>query len=134
MVLNMNILVVEDEHKIARALKTILENQNHSIDIAYSGDEGMALATLGPYDMVILDRMLPRGFDGLNILKSMRGDKVNIPVLMLTGMGDEDKVVEGLKSGADDYMVKPFSVAELTARVQALIRRNKEYDVYRPYD
>lgn len=124
----MKILVVEDEHKIANALKKVLENQDHTIDIAFSGDEGLALATLGPYDMVILDRMLPKGFDGLNILKSMRNEKVNIPVLMLSGMSSKDNIVEGLKNGADDYLVKPFSISELTARVQALLRRNGEYD------
>lgn len=130
----MRILVVEDEHKIANALKRVLEHESHSIDVAFSGDEGLALATLGPYDMVILDRMLPRGFDGLNIVKSMRKQEVNIPVLMLTGMGNKENIVEGLNSGADDYLVKPFSVSELTARVQALLRRNDEYNrqsVYR---
>lgn len=124
----MRILVVEDEHKIANALKKALENEQHSIDLAFSGDEGLALATLGPYDLVILDRMLPKDFDGINIVKSMRNDKVNIPVLMLSGMTSEEDINEGLKSGANDYMTKPFSLSELTSHVSSLLRQNSQAD------
>ena len=119
----MRILVVEDEYKIANAIKRGLEQQSYAVDTAYDGDEGLSLATTEPYDLVILDRMLPGSIDGIGILRKMRNQKIHSPVLLLTA---KDKVldrVEGLNAGADDYLVKPFAYLELLARVRALLRR-----------
>lgn len=121
----MRILVVEDDHKIARALKQGLERQSYAVDISFDGDDGLTMATTEPYDLVILDRMLP-GTDGIGILKSMREASIHTPVLLLTA---KDKVLdraEGLNAGADDYLVKPFAFVELIARVRALLRRPQE--------
>ena len=119
----MRILVVEDEHKIANAVKRGLEQQSYAVDVAYDGDDGLAMATSEPYDLVILDRMLPGSIDGMGILKKLREQKLHMPILLLTA---KDKVLDrahGLNSGADDYLVKPFAFLELVARVRALLRR-----------
>lgn len=122
----MRILVVEDEHKIAGAIKRGLERQAYAVDVAYDGDSGLAMATTEPYDLLILDRMMPGTLDGLGILKKLRTDNNHTPVLFLTA---KDKVLdraEGLNSGADDYLVKPFAFVELIARVRALLRRPQQ--------
>lgn len=119
----MRVLVIEDEHKIARALKKALEQENYAVDVAYDGDEGYAMATTEPYDAMIIDRMLPGEYDGVAIVTAMRAEKIHTPVLLLTAMGSVANRTEGLDSGADDYLVKPFALEELLARVRALMRR-----------
>lgn len=122
----MRILLIEDEHKIARALKKALEQESYAVDVVYDGDEGHAMATTEPYDLAIIDRMLPGEYDGLAIVKAMRSAKIHTPVLILTAIGGIKDRAEGLDNGADDYMVKPFALEELLARVRALLRRPKE--------
>ncbi|HMH70405.1 MAG TPA: response regulator transcription factor [Candidatus Saccharimonadales bacterium] len=119
----MRILLIEDEHKIARALKKALEQESYAVDVAYDGDEGYAMATTEPYDAAIIDRMLPGEYDGIAIVKAMRTAKIHTPVLLLTALGGIRDRTEGLDSGADDYLVKPFALEELLARVRALLRR-----------
>jgi DNA-binding response OmpR family regulator len=121
----MRILIVEDDHKIAQAVKRGLERQSYAVDMCHDGTEGMSMATTEPYDLVILDRMLP-GADGLDILKSMREASIHTPVLLLTAKDRVLDRVDGLNTGADDYLVKPFAFIELLARVRALLRRPKE--------
>lgn len=122
----MRILLIEDEHKIARALKKALEQEKYAVDVAYDGDEGYAMATTEPYDTAIIDRMLPGEYDGIAIVKAMRKDKIHTPVLLLTALGGVSDRTHGLDSGADDYLVKPFALEELLARVRALLRRPRE--------
>lgn len=122
----MRILIIEDEHKIARALKKALEQESYAVDVAYNGDDGYAMATTEPYDAMIIDRMLPGDYDGIAILKTMRENRIHTPVLFLTAMDSITQRTEGLDSGADDYLVKPFALEELLARVRALLRRPTE--------
>jgi DNA-binding response OmpR family regulator len=122
----MRILLIEDEHKIARALKRALEQESYAVDVSYDGDDGYAMATTEPYDVAIIDRMLPGNYDGISIIKSMRDQKIHTPVLLLTALGSVKDRTDGLDSGADDYLVKPFALEELLARVRALLRRPTE--------
>ena len=122
----MRVLVIEDEHKIARALKKALEQETYAVDVAYDGDEGHAMATTEPYDVAVIDRMLPGQHDGISIIKAMRDAKIHTPVLLLTALGSVSDRTTGLDSGADDYLVKPFALEELLARVRALLRRPTE--------
>ncbi|MDB5184137.1 MAG: two component transcriptional regulator [Candidatus Saccharibacteria bacterium] len=119
----MRILVVEDEHKIARAVARALEQESYAVDVAYDGDEGFAMATTEPYDLAIIDRMIPGDYDGIGIVTAMREAKIHTPVLLLTALGTTADKTKGLDSGADDYLVKPFALAELLARARALPRR-----------
>ncbi len=121
----MRVLVVEDEHKIASAIRKVLEREHYAVDVVYDGDEGYAMATTEPYDLAILDRMIPGEYDGLAIVRAMRDAHIHTPVLILTGMDGSSETIKGLDSGADDYMVKPFSLNELLARTRALLRRPK---------
>jgi DNA-binding response OmpR family regulator len=122
----MRILVVEDEHKIAGAIKKGLEQESFAVDVVYDSDEGEAMATTEDYDAVVLDRMLPGSKDGLDIVRSMRSQKIHTPVILLTARDGIKDRVDGLNSGADDYLVKPFSFEELLARIRALLRRPSE--------
>jgi len=121
----MRILIVEDEHKIANSIKKGLEQENYAVDIAYDGSTGYDFATTETYDVLILDRMLPE-LDGLSIIKKLRTEKIHTPILMLTAKTEIEDRVEGLNSGADDYLTKPFAFSELLARIRALSRRPKK--------
>jgi len=121
----MRILVVEDEHKIANSIKKGLEQEHYAVDVAYTGTDGYDLASSEDYDAIILDLMLP-DMNGIDICKKLRAQKVHTPVLVLTAKGQIQDKVEGLDSGADDYLTKPFSFEELLARIRALIRRPKD--------
>jgi DNA-binding response OmpR family regulator len=119
----MRILVVEDEHKLASVLKRGLEEHGYAVDIAYDGEDGLALAMAAPYDLIVLDIMLPKR-DGLSVCNQLRSQNMHMPVLMLTARDAVDDRVAGLDSGADDYLTKPFAFRELLARVRALMRRD----------
>ncbi|MCI0512569.1 response regulator transcription factor [candidate division KSB1 bacterium] len=119
----MRILIIEDQSEVAAFVKKVLLEENHAIDIAHDGAKGEYLTLTEPYDLIILDIMLPRQ-DGFAVLKSLRAEKIATPVLMLTARSEVPDRVAGLDAGADDYLVKPFAVAELRARVRALLRRH----------
>jgi DNA-binding response OmpR family regulator len=121
----MKVLIVEDEHKIANSIRQGLEQEKYTVDVAYDGERGYDLASSEEYDLIILDIMLP-GIDGLEITKRLREERKHTPILMLTARGQISDRVSGLDTGADDYMIKPFSFVELLARVRALARRPKE--------
>ncbi len=122
----MRVLVIEDEHKIARAIGKALQQETYAVDIAYDGDEGYAMATTEPYDIAIIDRMIPGEYDGLGIVKAMRSAKIHTPVLFLSALDSIQERTKGLDAGADDYLIKPFAIEELLARVRALLRRPTE--------
>ncbi|MFZ2199673.1 MAG: response regulator transcription factor, partial [Microgenomates group bacterium] len=118
----MRILVVEDEHKIAEALRKGLMQERYAVDLAYDGQDGYEMATTCDYDVIILDLMMPK-MDGLTVCKKLRSENVHAPILVLTAKTQTKDKVEGLNSGADDYLAKPFAFEELLARIRALIRR-----------
>ena len=118
----MRILVVEDEKKVASFLKKGLEEEYYAVDTAFDGEEGLALAQINEYDLIILDIMLPK-VDGMEVLRRIRGNGSSVPILMLTAKDSIEDIISGLDSGSDDYLTKPFSFAELLARVRALLRR-----------
>lgn len=118
----MRILIVEDEVKLAQAMKRALELQKYAVDIVHDGEEGLDLAIGEKPDLIILDIMLPT-MSGIEVCKELRTQNILIPVLMLTAKGQVTDKVTGLDVGADDYMVKPFSLEELFARIRALLRR-----------
>jgi len=121
----MKILVVEDEHKIANAVRDGLQQESYAVDVVYDGDSGLNSATYDEYDLIILDVMLP-GLDGMEICRRLRAAGNHTPILMLTAKDCICDITAGLDSGADDYLVKPFSFEELLARVRALLRRPHE--------
>jgi len=118
----MKILVVEDEKKVASFLKKGMEQEYYTVDVSNDGKSGLNLALSEEYDLIILDIMLPV-MDGITVLKKIRSENIETPVLMLTAKGNVEDKVEGLNMGADDYLPKPFAFEELLARVRALIRR-----------
>lgn len=122
----MRILVIEDEHKIANAIKKGLRQESYAVDVVYDGDSGLASARAEEYDLIILDRMLPGDIDGVGICKTLRSEGTHTPVLMLTAKGAIRDRVAGLDAGADDYLTKPFAFEELLARVRALLRRPQD--------
>lgn len=122
----MRILIIEDEHKIATALKKALQRESYAVDISYDGDDGYAMATTENYDLAIIDWMIPGKYNGIDIIKEMRKEKIHTPVILLSAKGTVKDRTEGLDAGADDYIVKPFALEELFARIRALLRRPSE--------
>lgn len=119
----MRILVVEDEHRIAASLKKGLEQENFAVDVAHDGEAGLDLAASEEYDLIILDLMLPK-LDGLTLCRCLRREEdIHTPILILTAKSQLEDKINGLDSGADDYLSKPFAFAELLARIRALTRR-----------
>ncbi len=121
----MRILVIEDEHKIAAAIKKGLEQESYAVDLEFDGLSGYDLAASENYDLIILDILLPK-MDGVEICTKLRSENIHTPILMLTAKGQLKDKVTGLNAGADDYLVKPFAFEELLARIKALARRPKE--------
>jgi DNA-binding response OmpR family regulator len=122
----MRILVVEDNHRLSSSLKLNLAHEGYSVDVAYDGQEGQDLAELTPYDLIILDVLLPIK-DGFEVCRDLRRRRIHTPILLLTARDSVDDRVQGLDCGADDYLVKPFAMRELLARLRALLRRQQPY-------
>lgn len=120
----MRILIVEDDRAAAAYLSRGLVEAGHGVDMAHDGETGLQLALAGEYDALVVDRMLPRR-DGLTLIRMLRADGRKTPVLVLSALGQVDQRVEGLRAGGDDYLVKPYALAELLARLEALGRRAK---------
>ena len=118
----MRLLIIEDERKIARVIAEALKRETYAVDAVHDGEEGFNLADSQPYDLLIVDRMLP-GMEGAEIVKKLRKNGKNMPILFLTALGTTEDKTFGLDAGADDYLVKPFAIDELLARVRALLRR-----------
>ncbi|MBI4308957.1 MAG: response regulator transcription factor [Candidatus Omnitrophica bacterium] len=123
----MRILVVEDEVKIAKFIKRGLKEEGYAVDISADGEDGHFLVTTNEYDLIILDLMLPK-LDGLSLCRKLRNEKIKVPILMLSAKGTVKDKVNGLDSGAEDYLAKPFAFEELLARVRVLLR-NKDVRV-----
>lgn len=121
----MRILIIEDEEKIANSLKLGLTQESYAVDVKNDGLEGYDMASYEPYDLIILDLMLP-SMDGFEICRKLREEKNVTPILMLTARGEIEDKVKGLDIGADDYLQKPFSFNELLARIRALVRRPRK--------
>ena len=121
----MRVLVVEDEKKTASFIRKALQTEGHAVDVLHDGTQALAAVSTTPFDVVVLDVMLP-GRDGLSVVRQMRDKKISTPVLLLTARGEVGERVEGLNAGADDYLSKPFALEELIARVRALGRRNAD--------
>jgi len=119
----MRILLVEDEHKLAQAIKKGLEQEKFAVDVESDADSGLGAALNEPYDAMVIDRMLPGSTEGLDIITEVRKAGIHTPVLILTAKDQVRDRVAGLNTGADDYLVKPFSFEELLARIRALLRR-----------
>jgi heavy metal response regulator len=121
----MRVLVVEDEKKVASFIKRGLEEESFSVDVAYDGEEGLDMAANNPYDVILMDLMLPKK-DGLSVIRELRERDIATPVLCLTAKDAVEDIVEGLETGSDDYLTKPFAFGELLARVKALLRRTSK--------
>ncbi|VAX36743.1 Two-component transcriptional response regulator, LuxR family [hydrothermal vent metagenome] len=124
----MRILVIEDEKKISSFVERGLKEQHYAVDVAFDGEEGLYMVDINPYDLILMDIMLPKK-SGIEICKELREKKNNTPILMLTAKGSVNDKVLGLNAGADDYLSKPFSFSELLARIRALLRRQREEKV-----
>jgi len=124
---SMHILVIEDDASVSDYITKNLRDHGHTVDTAANGKLGLELASKGRYDVLLIDRMLPE-MDGLTMLKTLRAAKNHTPALILSALGEVDDRVEGLKSGGDDYLVKPFAFVELSARLEVLARRSQPMD------
>ncbi len=120
----MKILIVDDERALTEALQAILKQQKYLVDCAFNGEDGLDLAKLSVYDLIILDVMMPK-MDGFTMLKKLRQSKIDTPVLMLSAKSETTDKIDGLNCGADDYLTKPFNTEELLARIRALLRRKE---------
>jgi DNA-binding response OmpR family regulator len=118
----MYILLVEDERRLAQIVRRVLEEEGHTVDLAHDGDDGLAMARDGSHDVIVLDVLLP-GIDGIELCQTLRRERVDTPILLLTALDGVDDRVRGLDAGADDYLPKPFAFQELLARLRALGRR-----------
>ncbi len=118
----MYILLVEDERRLAQVVRRVLEEEGHTVDTAYDGEEALSMALDGSHDVIVLDVLLPE-VDGIEVCRTVRKNKLDTPVLLLTALDSVDDRVRGLDAGADDYLPKPFAFQELLARVRALGRR-----------
>lgn len=121
----MRLLVVEDEPKIASAVVKLLHQEGYAVDVEHDGDSAYAMASTEPYDLLVVDRMIPGSLDGVELIKRLRSEGIDAPALILTALSTVKHKTDGLDSGADDYLTKPFSVDELLARIRALLRRPK---------
>jgi two-component system OmpR family response regulator len=122
----MKLLLVEDNERVAQFVRKGLEEGGHVVDYADNGRDGLFLASSETYDAMILDRMLPGGVDGLGIIEALRRTGNQTPILILSALGDVDERIRGLRAGGDDYLAKPFSFGELSARLDALVRRAQQ--------
>jgi len=120
----MAILIVEDEKKLVDILRIALKGERYSVEVAYDGEEGLAKAMKNDYSLILLDIMLPKK-DGLAICRELRAREIHTPIIILTARGSEEDRVAGLNAGADDYLIKPFGLNELFARIRAVLRRRK---------
>src|SRR3989344_7108938 len=123
----MTILIIEDEKKLVDILKKTLKNERYSVDVASDGEEGLNKAMKNNYSLILLDIMLPKK-DGIAVCKELRARAIHTPIIMLTARGSVDDRVVGLNAGADDYLIKPFGLTELFARIRAVLRRRKTTD------
>jgi len=121
----MRLLVVEDERKVASFLKKGLEEEHYAVDLSYDGEEALDMIEVCDYDLVLLDIMLPK-IDGMTVLRRIREKANLVPILMVTAKDSVENIVEGLDTGCDDYLTKPFAFSELLARIRALLRRDRE--------
>lgn len=121
----MRILLVEDERNVASFIKKGLEEEFYTVDVAADGMEGLLMASSNDYDLLVVDVMLPE-LSGIEVCKKLRGRSIKTPLLLLTAIGSVESKVEGLESGADDYLTKPFAFSELLARIKALLRRSSD--------
>lgn len=120
----MRVLIVEDDRNTREFIERALRESGYVVDAVGNGRDGLFMATTEPYDLLLLDRMLPQ-VDGLTIVRTLRASKISTPVLVLSALGEVDDRVDGLRAGSDDYLVKPFALSELLARVEALLRRQR---------
>ena len=128
----MRALVIEDDIEAALFLQKALRESGHTVDLAHDGDDGLAIARDGGYDVLIIDRMLPKQ-DGLSLVKTLRAEGDRTPVLFLSALGAVDDRVKGLKAGGDDYLTKPYAFTELLARIEALVRRSEPQETQTRY-
>lgn len=122
----MKLLLAEDERDLSRALAAILKHNNYTVDRVYDGQDAVDYALSEQYDGILLDVMMPKK-DGIDVLRTLRSAGVTTPILMLTAKGEQEDKIRGLDAGADDYVTKPFDMAELLARIRALTRRKSDY-------